>query len=174
MTISDCYTLGFVSKTQGYKGKVILYLDVDDSMLYKALDSVFIQQDKKLIPFFIEEITILDKGFARVKFQDVDDEESAQRLVKNGLYLPLEQLPDLGPDRFYYHEIIGFEVLDLNQGAIGPVIEIMDIPGNPQVISKHQNETVYIPISDPFYRGIDKSRKELFVELPEGLIEANL
>lgn len=174
MEVEQCYTLGFVSKTQGYKGTLILHLDVDFPETYRNLESVYVEKNNKLIPFFIEDISILQKNFARVKFEDLDNEEDARALVKCRLFLPIEVLPKLKPDQFYYHEIIGFNVHDQVLDNIGQVIDTIDIPGNPQLLVLHNEKEVLIPISDTFYKGIDKIKKIIFVSLPEGLIEVNL
>jgi len=174
MEKEQCYDLGFVSKTQGYKGMLILHLEVDFPESYCNLESVYVLKNNKLIPFFIEEISILHKGFARVKFEDVNNEEDARALVKCKLYLPIETLPALESNQFYYHEIIGFTVSDQKLGDIGIVVEHIDIPGNPQLIVLYQEKEVFVPISDTFYKGIDKDKKIIFVSLPDGLIEVNL
>ena len=174
MEKEQCFRLGMVSKTQGYKGTLILHVDVDFPDTYKNMESVYVEKQHKLVPFFIEHISILQKGFARVKFEDVDSEEDARALVRCGLFLPVESLPELDKDQFYFHEVIGFLVNDKFLGDIGTVLDVIDIPGNPQLVVLHDQTEVFIPISNTFYRGIDKDKKIIFVSLPEGLIEVNL
>jgi len=174
MEKEQCFTLGYVSKLQGYKGKLILRLDVDFPENYKNLELVYLEKNSKLIPFFVDTIDILPKGYARVKFEDIDREEDAIALVKSELYIPLEHLPKLNDNQFYYHEIIGFRVEDEFLGDIGSVIEAIDFPGNPQLSVKYREQEIIVPISDPFYRGIDKKKKILYVSLPEGLVDVNL
>ncbi len=174
MDKEQCYSLGVVSKTQGYKGTLIFRLEVDFPEDYSKLESVYIEKNRKLIPFFIQQIEILPKGFARVTLEDVDTEEYARSLVKGNLFLPLDQLPELAKDQFYFHEIIGFKVVDADESEIGNIIEYIDIPVNPQLLVDHKGDEVIIPISDNFYRGIDKKKKEIYVSLPPGLIEVNL
>jgi len=174
MEKEQCFRLGMVSKTQGYKGILILHLDVDFPDTYKNMESVYVEKQHKLVPFFIEHISILQKGFARVKFEDVDSEEDARALVRCGLFLPVESLPELDKDQFYFHEVIGFLVNDKFLGDIGTVLDVIDIPGNPQLVVLHDQTEVFVPISNTFYRGIDKDKKIIFVSLPEGLIEVNL
>lgn len=174
MEKEQCFTLGSVSKVQGIKGKLILRLEVDFPEDYRNLESVYIEKNRKLIPFFIDEIEILPKGFARVKFQDIDSDDMAKTLVKGQIYLPIDQLPELDKDQFYFHEIVDFIVVDENTGAIGKVIEHIDIPVNPQLLVDHKGKEVLIPISDHFYRGIDKAKGEIYVDLPPGLVEVNL
>lgn len=52
MTIDDCYYLGKVTKKHGFKGNLIIHLDTDEPELYNTLESVFIEIDGSLIPFF--------------------------------------------------------------------------------------------------------------------------
>ena len=80
MEKEQCFTLGYVSKLQGYKGKLILRLDVDFPENYKNLELVYLEKNSKLIPFFVDTIDILPKGYARVKFEDIDREEDAIHL----------------------------------------------------------------------------------------------
>lgn len=174
MEKEQCFTLGSVSKAQGIKGKLILRLEVDYPEDYSNLESVYIGHNGKLIPFFLEEIEILPKGFARVKLEDVDSGDDAEKLVKGELYLPIDNLPILKENQFYFHEIVDFTVVDENEGEIGNVIEHLDFPANPQLLVKHKEGEILIPISDHFYKGIDKEKREIYVSLPPGLVEVNL
>jgi 16S rRNA processing protein RimM len=174
MEKEQCFILGTVSKVQGIKGKLIFHLEVDFPEDYSELESVYIENNRKLVPFFIEEIELLPKNYARVKLEDVDSAEAAQKLVKGQLYLPISELPELEDDQFYFHEIIDFTVVDEHDGAIGSVIEYLDIPANPQLLVNHNNNEILIPISDHFYTGIDKAKREIYVSLPPGLIDVNI
>lgn len=174
MEKEQCFTLGSVSKVQGIKGKLIFRLEVDYPEDYSNLESVYIENNAKLIPFFFEEIEILPKGFARVKLEDVDSVDEAEKLVKGQLFLPIENLPSLNEDQFYFHEITDYKVVDETLGEIGSIIEYLDIPVNPQLLVNHNGNEILIPISTHFYKGIDKQKKEIYVALPPGLIEVNL
>ena len=48
----DCYRLGNIVKLHSFKGEVTIFLDVDTSEEFKQLESVFVDFDNKLIPFF--------------------------------------------------------------------------------------------------------------------------
>ena len=54
MRKEDCYYLGKITKTHGFKGNLILHLDTDEPELYENLESVFIERDGMLVPFFFE------------------------------------------------------------------------------------------------------------------------
>ncbi len=175
MKTSDCYYLGYVTKTFGYKGEVSLFLDVDDPLVYKKMESVFILLGEKLVPFFIEALTFRPNSReAYARFQGVDTEERAVQLCGNELYMPLAFLPKLTGDSFYYHEIEGFEAIDKHMGSIGVVEQVIDLPGNPLLQVKKGYQEILIPLRDEFISQVDREHRKVFLEAPEGLIDIYL
>jgi len=92
VNIDECYQLGYVIKPRGLKGELDVFIDSDSPENYKTLESVFVEIEQKLIPFFIEYIQIRDNR-AILKFEDVDDVDKASDLKSCPLHLPLELLP---------------------------------------------------------------------------------
>jgi 16S rRNA processing protein RimM len=66
---------------------------------------------------FIESLTQND--FLRIRFEDMNTEEDADAIMGNDIYLPLKMLPKLTGNKFYFHEVIGFEVEDKRLGVVG-------------------------------------------------------
>mgnify|MGYP001281586240 CR=1 FL=1 len=52
------------------------------------------------------------KSTLRIKFEDINSEQEASSMINKEVYLPLENLPKLQGKKFYYHEIIGYNVVD--------------------------------------------------------------
>ena len=170
----DCFRLGHVAKLRGFKGEVSIFLDVDDPYEYKELESVFVEIDGKLIPFFLEQIRIQNNGFAAVKFEKIDSEQKAEKLRKCSLFLPLDVLPETEGTDFYHFEIAGFEVVDEKHGNIGIVLGVLDIAGNP-IIQIDQNGTeILIPNQEEFILEIDRDKQIIKIKAPAGLIEMYL
>ncbi len=171
---TDCYRLGAISKLHSYKGEVTIYLDVDDPLEYKNLESVFVEYGNKLVPFFLERIAIRPNGQAVVKFEDVDTERRAKTILKCGLYLPLDTLPELTEKEFYYHEIEGFAVTDEVYGPIGKVIHVVDQSKNPLIAIDHEGIEILIPKQDQFIKNVDRENKHITISAPEGLLDMYL
>tara|TARA_B110000046_G_C12848594_1_gene336740 strand:+ start:134 stop:679 length:546 start_codon:yes stop_codon:yes gene_type:complete len=171
---TDCYRLGVISKLRSYKGEVTIYLDVDDPLEYKNLESVFVEYDNKLVPFFLEKIAIRPNGQAVVKFEDVETEHRAKTILKCGLYLPLDTLPELVGKEFYFHEIEGFEVIDEHYGSIGNVIHIIDQANNPLIAIDHEGIEILVPNQKQFIKLIDRDNKRVTIAAPEGLLDMYL
>lgn len=174
MDKQDCYKLGHVSKLHGVKGEVVIVLDVDDATRYKKLESVFIEINGQLVPFFIEGITIKNKQ-AIVKLDGINTTDQASMINNMEVYLPLSLLPKLNDNTFYFHEIIGFTVNDKTHGNIGTVEAVLEFPGQNiiQVRDGNKNE-ILIPLRNEFIIKIDRENKSLNVNTPEGLIDVYL
>jgi 16S rRNA processing protein RimM len=170
----DCFRLGHIARLHSFKGEVSIILDVDDPLDYKDLESVFVDYDGKLIPFFLERIQLQKKNFATVKFEDIETEEQAKKLVKRSLYLPLDSLPELDENEFYQFEIEGFKVVDANYGELGTVVKVIDLSGNPLFQIDSNGKEVLIPKQDQFVKSVDWDEEILHLECPEGLIEMYL
>jgi 16S rRNA processing protein RimM len=177
MQIEQSYYLGYISKIIGHKGELAFKLDVDSPSDYQGLDAVLIQmmpQDQSLIPFFISNAQIQSANILRVKLEGVDDVSEAKKLIGKALFLPLERLPKLQGNQFYFHEIIGYQVEDVAKGVIGKVDRVIEYPQS-NLLSVLVNEReVLIPISDATIIGLDREKEVIKVKAPEGLIDLYL
>lgn len=174
MTKDNCYELGKITKTHGVKGEVILWLDVDFPEDYEDLESIFLDVKGELVPFFIEEYQLRGNR-AIVRFEDVETFEQAEKMVNLQAFLPLEELPSLeGNDQFYYHEIVGFKVIDTNLGELGVVQTIYSMQAQDLLVMSYKSKEILIPINEDIVLTADKQAKELTVALPEGLLEVYL
>ena len=174
MQKEDCFYLGKIVKKYSFKGELLVKLDTDDPSIYTKMESVFIDKNKSLIPFFIERSSLHKSTLLRVKFEDIDSEEDADKLLKSELYLPLEFLPQLTGNKFYYHEIVGFEAEDLSFGLVGIVKGVNDTT-NQAILEIDRNDSeILIPLIDDFIKSVDREQKKIILEVPEGLIDIYL
>lgn len=174
MTKDECFYLGKIVSKFSFKGEVLVKVDSDDPGQYTEMESVFVDYNGNLVPFFIEKCRLHKTNLLRIKFEDVDTEEDADDLQKAALYLPLDLLPDLDEDQFYYHEIIGFKVIDLQKGDIGIISSVNDTTAQPIFEIDYKGKQILIPLNDEFIHKLDKTKKELIVNTPEGLIDLYL
>jgi 16S rRNA processing protein RimM len=92
-------------------------------------------------------------------------------LLKCGLYLPQEILPELSGKQFYYHEVIGFSVYDVDHGYLGELVGINEATAQPLFEIKSEDQEILIPMLDEFIVEIDRKKNKLILKAPEGLIE---
>jgi 16S rRNA processing protein RimM len=169
----DYYFLGKIFKPHGYKGKVNMWLDVDDPSEYESLKMVYLDKNGMLIPYFINTIHILNNK-AVVDFQDVDNIEKAELLSDSDIYLPLSELPELTGNQFYFHEVIGFSVVDKNWGNIGDIRKVFEYPSQAVMQVFFKKKEVLIPINPHVVLELDREKKEIKIDAPDGLIDLYL
>ncbi|MFY7743300.1 MAG: ribosome maturation factor RimM [Flavobacterium sp.] len=174
MRKEECFYLGKIAKKFSYKGEVLVYLDTDEPELYENMESVFVEINKDLVPFFIENSALHKNDFLRVKFEDIDNEEQADEILGCELYLPLSFLPKLEGNQFYYHEVIGFEIEDQRLGVVGKIVSVNDSTAQPLFEVLNGTVEILIPMIDQFLVKIDRDNKKVVMNLPEGLVEMYL
>ncbi len=167
MKISDCYFLGTITKMHGLKGHVTLKLDTDDPSEYYKMESLFVEINGQLVPFFIEEIDVMKSNTLKILFKDVE----AGMIVGKETYLPLSTLPKLTGNKFYYFEVVGFEIMENNTKA-GTIISINDKAAQPLfIIAREDSKELAIPIIKEWILEVDREAKQIKMNLPEGILE---
>ena len=170
MDLSSSYKVGYVLKPHGLKGEVTISLEAD-APDFSEVESIFLEKDNRLVPYFIESISIRDtKAF--VKFEEVDSMDDAQAISKRALYLPKSTRPKSGRGEFYDDEVVGFDVEDESAGHLGKVTAVVDAGTNKLlVVVSALGKEVLVPVNGPFITSINKSKKKIAVSLPEGFLD---
>ncbi len=165
----DCYYLGRITKPFGYKGEMNVFLDVDTPEEYSELDGVYVEVNKRLVLYEIENIRVQGNK-AVVKFVDVNGED-VERLLGRELFLPLEMLPKLEGNKFYFHEVIGFEVEDEEKGRIGKIIGVYENMTQPLLSIDFEGKEILVPIIDQIIKDVVREEKLMKIKAPQGLID---
>lgn len=168
MNIQDCFYLGEIVSKFSFKGEVLLKLDSDEIDL-KKIKTIFLSINGSIVPYSIDNIKIHKSSLLRIKLENIDSEEKANKILKIKTYLPIKDLPKLNGNKFYYHEIINFTVFDLNLGKIGKVEEVNDQTLQPIIIVDNGKRKIMIPLVDDFLIDLDRNKKTLTFDLPDGL-----
>ena len=168
MKIQDCFYLGKIVSKFSFKGEILLKLDSEE-IDFKKMKTIFLDIDSTIVPYSIDSIKLHKSSLLRIKFENIDSEEKANKILKTKTYLPIKDLPKLNGNKFYYHEIINFTALDLSLGNIGRVKEVNDQTSQPIIVLDNGTNEVMIPLVDDFLIEINRVKKTLIFDLPEGL-----
>src|SRR5699024_9364168 len=174
MRKEDCFYLGNIVSIFSFKGEVLIKLDVDDPEEFLEKESVFDKHHANLIPFFIKSSSLQKSDLLRVRFDSIETEDEVEDILKKDVYLPLSELPELEEDQFYYHEVIGFRMIDADFGEIGKLKEVNSSGPQALFVIDHKGKEVLVPITDDFIEKINKSEQEIHLDLPKGLIDMYL
>jgi 16S rRNA processing protein RimM len=170
MEINSCFKVGWILKPNGLKGEVTVLLEDEAPENLSGLESVFIEQNKRLVPYFIQSISVQGKK-AFVKFEEIDSAEAAGKISKQAVFVERSLRPKASRGEFYNDEIIDFEVYDQEMVFLGKVRDIMQAGPNRLLIVEHSSKEILIPVNGPFITSINKTKKRVSVNLPEGFLE---
>ena len=174
MKKEECFYLGKIVRKYSFKGELLAKLDTDEPEMYTKLESVFVDFNPNLVPFFIESAQLHKSTLLRFKLEDVDTEEDADDLIGADLYLPLDLLPKLEGSKFYFHEVIGFTAIDESFGEIGTIKNVNDTTSQAIFEIEREGKEILIPIIDDFIKKLDRDQKTILLQVPEGLIDLYL
>ncbi len=157
-------------RPHGLKGEVTISLDLDAPVEWESLESIFLETNGQLVPYFIQAISVKnDKAY--VKLEDVTTPEAAAALKGSSLYLAKTSRPKLARGEFYNEEVIGFEVMDETHGPIGFIVAVEQAGPSRFLILSHLQKEIMIPINGPFITSLNRTKKIVSVSLPEGFLE---
>jgi len=154
MKIEDCFRIGTVTKTRGLKGELQAFIDYadPDKLIFDAL---FIQSGGKLIPYFVESFKMPQKNIAFIYLEDIDHIDKATPLAKKDIYLPNKLKPVKNENDFTLRDLMGFTAIDADEGRLGVIIELQDLPQQLIATVVYKDREVLFPLSEGIITGID-------------------
>jgi len=163
--------VGFISKPHGFNGELIVAVEYGQAEDYADASFLFIELEGRPVPFFVEESEARDSTMI-VKVEGVNTEAEARKLSGKKIFIESGDDPEVHV--VDWSTLIGYIAFDETKGQLGPIESIEEFPG--QLIAKcsmHGKE-ILIPLAEDFITGIDEKKKEIHLDLPEGLLDVYL
>ena len=167
---TDLMVLGKLTSVHGLKGyvKVQSFEDSDSDTLFCAGASVLIR-----IPHKYEKWHKIIKANAHKKGLLVllkgINREAAEALVGGELCLKRSDMPELEPGTFYWEDLIGLAVEDVNKGYLGKIDSIIPTGSNDVYVVKDGKSETLVPALPWVVLSVDLTDGKMLVDLPEGL-----
>jgi 16S rRNA processing protein RimM len=173
MQKKDCFLVGTVFKLHGYKGDVNIYNEVDIPFDFNTLDYFLIEQNSELIPFFIDRARPTKPNVVLVKFEDVNSEEDARKILKREVFLPKKLFPGKDDNAISEKQLIGYSVIDREMGELGKITFINSKTAQQLVYVSKDGKEFCFPMHEKFVKNIDTGKGKMEVEIPEEFLNLN-
>lgn len=170
--------VGKLQKTHALKGELNVMLDIDPEYLEEGNPAI-IDIDGIYVPFYAESIRTKGSFSYLVKFEGIDSEFEAKKLVNKTIYARKDKLKEYIEENYdedytLYDDLIGCTIVDTEKGEIGNVVEIDSNTENELfIVERPDGDTVYIPLTEDFIEEIDEDSKTIRMNLPDGLLDLN-
>jgi 16S rRNA processing protein RimM len=163
--------IGYISKTHGLKGHIILRLNELINIDEDAIKSIFLDINGSQVPYFIEECRPNNAGYI-IKLETIDTVDTSKKLIGKKAFalsdFVLENDESL-------KEFIGYAIIDVKSGNIGNIADVDEKTDNAIIKVIHPSGVeIILPFNDDFIIEIDDDLKTIEFNAPEGLIEMYL
>lgn len=171
--MKNYHSIGKLVATFGVKGEVVLRHHLGKKTSLKDLETIYIEEKKdELLPYFIQSTRIKNDEELFLKFEGIDTKEAAHRLMQKQLWLIQEDF-DKYAAKSAPIALLGYHII--NEGKdLGEVLEVIEQPHQVLCRIDLQGKEALIPIHEGSLLKLDKKKKQVHVELPDGLLDIYL
>ena len=167
----DCRLIGKIAKPHGTKGSLLLWLRDIQAEEIRKRESVFVEIDGLLVPFFIEIFQVNSSESLVIKFEEIDSETKARTLAGFPVYVTSDQLRQKSKSIPAFSSLNGYKVTDARTGFVGIAGDVADIAKNPLLQVVLNGKEYLVPIHEDIVLEINKKTREIRINAPEGLFD---
>ncbi len=167
------FNVGKVVNTHGVRGEVRVISTTDFADERFAIGSKLYLEHKD----FNEKLLLIvashrqHKNFDLLTFENYHNINDVEAFKGGVLQVNEEQLSELDEEEFYYHEIIGCDVVTDQGEAIGKIKEILAPGANDVWVIQRKNggKDLLVPYIEQVVKEVDIKEKKVVIHLLEGL-----
>jgi 16S rRNA processing protein RimM len=154
----------------GLQGELVLVHRLGRKTSLKGLKTLFLEERKdELLPWFVESTRIKSEEEIFVKLEGLDTKEAARRVVQKEVWVTEADFEQFA-GKSAPISLVGFRLMDGSQD-LGEILEVIEQPH--QVLCKIdlEGKEALIPVHEATLRKVDRKKKIVVVELPDGLLD---
>jgi 16S rRNA processing protein RimM len=169
--MKDWVPFGNLARPHGLKGELKFYPFVSNPDLYKNVKTVAFESQNPIREIQIESLRGAKAPFI-IKLKGWDSIESSSELRGTSLLAPRDQFQILPEGSYYWFEIEGLEVFDIQGAYHGRVEEVMETGSNDVYVVRNGKKELLLPAIDWVVKEVDLEGNRLTFEFIEGLGDA--
>ena len=168
--MEEYISIGKVVATFGVGGEVILLHSLGKKLVFKAGDVIFIEQVKgSYLPYFIASSKARTSEESNISLEGITTKESALRLIsKKAWLLDADFRKHAGKDSPI--SLLGYKLYN-EEEYIGKIEEVIEQPHQVLLQITYNGNEALIPLHEETLDRIDRKKGEVYVTLPDGLLE---
>lgn len=168
--MTNYVSIGKLVATFGYKGEMVLQHNLGKKTALKGLDTIFIEERKnEFLPYFIEGVKVKSDDELFIKLEGYDSKESARKLLQKQVWLT-EEVFHSHAEKSSPISLLGFHIIHEGKD-LGEILEVIEQPHQLLCRIEMEGKEALIPVHQETLVKMDQKKKQVFVELPDGLLE---
>ena len=169
--MTDQYrNIGKLVAVFGLQGELVLQHRLGKKTIFKGLKAIFIEErSDEMLPWFVEAVRVKSETEVYVKLEGLDSKEAARRVVQKEVWLPEADFARFA-GRSAPISMVGFRLFD-GSLDLGEILEVIEQPHQVLCRIDLEGKEALIPVHEQTLRRVDAKKREVHVELPEGLLD---
>lgn len=166
----EYFKIGKLAASHGFEGEMILKHSLGKKCTFEKGAPVFLEDKKNsFIPWFIVRSKAKNEEESFILIEGIDSKEKAAKYLKKEVWLSEDDFHRLASPQTAI-SLLGFQIVQ-KEKIIGEIEEVIEQPH--QVLCKItiDKKEAWIPLHEAFLKKVDKKKKIIYVELPEGLLD---
>lgn len=158
--------IGKIVNAVGLKGELKVYNYSAYKERFEELEYVYVEEKKAKIDNvrYMKEMVIL-------KLADVNDRNQAEALKNSLIYIDETQLRELPEGEYYIKDMIGMAVKEEKGNVLGVLTDVIQNSAQDLYeVEMADGKKALIPAVSEFVKDIDMEKREIIVNVIEGLI----
>lgn len=162
--------IGRLVAVHGLQGELVLLHRLGRKTSLKGLKTLFLEEKKdEMLPWFIESTRVKSDQEIFVKLEGLDTKETARRVVQKEVWLTEADFAHYA-GKSAPISMVGFRLWD-GPRDLGEILEVIEQPHQVLCRIDLEGKEALIPVHEQTLRRVDQRKREVHVELPDGLLE---
>lgn len=169
-SMTEYFKIGKIVAVHGLKGEVILRHELGKKTSLKGLAAIFIEDRKdSFLPWFITGTKIKSDTEIYLQLETVATREAAAKLNQKEVWLNETNFKKFAAKSAPVN-LLGYTIINSGE-ALGEILEVIEQPHQLLCRLEIKSKEVLIPLNENFLLKVDHKKREVHVDLPEGLLE---
>ena len=167
----ELLTVGKISGTHHLKGAVKILANIGDAEILEGNRVIVELPDGEQKIFTVTSVSPLVGNKWVAEFQEITNKTEAGKL-KNSLIKIRRELLGIGEDEYLLNDLLDMKAIDAEKGEVlGKVTDIFESAANDILVIEGENTEIMVPDIDEFIKKIDFDKREIYVQLIDGMKE---
>lgn len=170
--------VGHLNKVHGTKGELFVWPLTDHPEQTFAVGRDLRLGDEDGVPtdvparhLRVETIRPFRRGFL-VRFEGIESRTQAEFFAGRYLLLDFDEVRDPEEGEYFYHELLGAEVVTDKGATVGTVREVYELaPAHMLEVDRPQARSLFVPLAKPIVVRVERGPLRVVIDPPEGFLD---
>lgn len=170
MQKDDLFKVGVITTAHGVHGEVKVFPTTDDVKRFKKAKELLLDTGKEIKTVRLSQVKFF-KQFVIIKFDGIDDMDTALTLKNNELFVTRENAVKCAKDEYFIADLYNLKVFDEEGKSLGIISNVYQTGANDVYeVEREDKSTFLIPAIKECILDIDIENETMKIHVMDGLI----